>query len=113
MRLIDADALIEVLGRNNIVNIVTVYDKTIMEHIKDAPTIEAEPVRHGEWISVKEQMPPTGNAVLVAVHNANMAWRCVEIDIWDGNWIENPDSEWHIVTHWMPLPELPGMDGGA
>lgn len=52
MRLIDVDALIEVLSRNNIDNIVTVYDKTIMEHIKDAPTIEAEPVRHGEWKEV-------------------------------------------------------------
>lgn len=75
--------------------------------INNTPTIKAEPVRYGEWISVKEQMPPTGNAVLVVVHNANMSWWCVEVDIWDGKWLDNPDSEWHIVTHWMPLPELP------
>lgn len=60
-----------------------------------------------KWISVKDKMPPTGNAVLVAVHNQKMAWNCVEVDVWDGRWLENADSEWHIVTHWMPLPEPP------
>lgn len=84
---------------------------------RNAPALEAayglaEKVRKLEakvpkWISVKDKMPPTGNAVLVVVHNAKMAWTCVEVDVWDGRWLENADSEWHIVTHWMPLPEPP------
>ncbi len=55
MRLIDADALLKVPN----VRKVEEYDETgefisylavPVEAIKEAPTIEAEPVRHGEWI---------------------------------------------------------------
>lgn len=55
MRLIDADALTEVPN----VRKVTEYDESgewisylavPVEAIKSAPTIEAEPVRHGRWI---------------------------------------------------------------
>ncbi len=60
-----------------------------------------------KWISVEERLPPRGNAVLVFVNNQNGAWPCVTTDAWDGAWIDNADSEWHIVTHWMPLPEPP------
>lgn len=50
MRLIDADALIE-----NIVetakDLRTLSTKTIGEAIHKTPIIDAEPVRHGKWIS--------------------------------------------------------------
>lgn len=64
MRLIDANALVAVPN----VCKVTEYDETgcgmsynavPVKAIYDAPTIEAEPVRHGEWVAV-EFMDPHG-----------------------------------------------------
>lgn len=40
MRLIDADRLQE---------LIKIIDKPAWMIVRDAPTIEAEPVRHGEW----------------------------------------------------------------
>lgn len=62
MRLIDADALMESFGckdatkygnktteqRNNSYSTMMMYE--IANLIDDAPTIDAEPVRHGTWI---------------------------------------------------------------
>lgn len=51
MRLIDADELcMDVLGRLTIVspNVVQ-YANGVVNLIANAPTIEAEPVRHGRW----------------------------------------------------------------
>lgn len=56
MRLIDADALLKVPN----VRKVEEYDETgefisylavPVEAIEESPTIEAEPVRHGEWLA--------------------------------------------------------------
>jgi len=41
MRLIDADALLEIYERNSITDIVVVCDKTVRQHLKAAPTIDA------------------------------------------------------------------------
>lgn len=55
MRLIDADALAEEMGAScipimaNGISGITGDDTCIMDYINNAPTIEAEPVRHGEW----------------------------------------------------------------
>ena len=43
MRLIDADALLERMKRTN-------RYFNVKFDIEEAPTIEAEPVRHGQWI---------------------------------------------------------------
>ena len=80
-------------------------DRLEMQKRQTAKRIQQLEAKVPKWISVKDKMPPTGNAVLVAVHNQKMAWSCVEVDVWDGRWLENADSEWHIITHWMPLPE--------
>ena len=50
MRLIDADALI--VATANFCNGYKVNwdDKKVMAWINSAPTIEAEPVKHGRWI---------------------------------------------------------------
>lgn len=56
-RLIDADALKQ--------NAYTSYEcasqpcKVVdVSDIDDAPTVDAEPVRHGEWIKIRGMMPP-------------------------------------------------------
>lgn len=59
------------------------------------------------WISVEERMPRAGKAVLVSVRNTSSTLKWVMVDIWHGSWLENEDSDCHIVTHWMPLPEPP------
>ena len=45
MRLIDADALINTLNKEKIE-----FNADINYFILNAPTIDAEPVRHGHWI---------------------------------------------------------------
>lgn len=32
--------------------------RAVLERICDAPTVDAEPVRHGEWIKIRGMMPP-------------------------------------------------------
>lgn len=59
------------------------------------------------WIPVKEKLPEDGKNVLVHVTNP-AGWWNVDVD-WrtEGGWAVNADSDWHIVTHWMPMPEPP------
>lgn len=66
-RLIDADALIESIKHGlwdwetvNGIESRTVLEQTIQD-IRNEPTIDAEPVRHGEWIKeniVLTSLPP-------------------------------------------------------
>lgn len=56
MRLIDADALLEKKQEMELCFAVTEWD------INKAPTIEAEPVKHGYWIEVAK----------------NTSWKCSE-----------------------------------
>lgn len=52
MRLIDADADALIVRINNSFGSVTRY--IIKSILKDTPTIEAEPVRHGRWVPTPE-----------------------------------------------------------
>lgn len=50
MRLIDADALaVDVLRLTIVDPVVAAYADAVLHLIQQAPTIEAEPVRHGRW----------------------------------------------------------------
>ena len=57
MRLIDADALLDIYERNSITDKITIDGKTIMQHLNDAPTIDAAPVVHAEWSYTIRPMP--------------------------------------------------------
>lgn len=50
MRLIDADALFENLKENDYFKARTVATISAKAVIHFAPTIDAEPVRHGHWV---------------------------------------------------------------
>lgn len=52
-RLIDADALYEHTHYDDFETLIVDY-----EDIKNAPTVDAEPVRHGEWVKMRGMMPP-------------------------------------------------------
>lgn len=61
MRLIDADKLIEETQEHidewNGWEDTTDGMKIIQEVIREMPTIDAEPVRHGHWIKVDDDVP--------------------------------------------------------
>lgn len=59
------------------------------------------------WIPVEERLPDAHKCVLVHVTNP-IGWWNTEIDWMDEHgWVCSADSEWHTITHWMPLPEPP------
>ena len=59
MRLIDADALLPMMKYATIDNEIGVFPikigfNAIAKVINEAPTVDAEPVRHGRWIPVED-----------------------------------------------------------
>lgn len=60
------------------------------------------------WISVEERLPEPYTWVMV--YNPNGKYTKIDTDeIVGGNWVRNCGK----VTHWMTLPEPPGMKGGG
>ena len=106
MRPIDADALkAEILHRRRQAKTLTCVDMVML--IDDFPTVNG-------WISVKERLPERKWIdYLVATRiltdgtiGCNIAWLNSDDGVWKSN------DEWicdgrEIVTHWMPLPQLP------
>jgi hypothetical protein len=54
-----------------------------------------------EWINTKDQKPPVGVKIKIAVEMGGEMWSSFECTLAED--IEEPC----LVTHWMPLPELP------
>ena len=86
---------------------------------------------HPQWISIKDKEPPKNHLVLITDgkvivvsfwenrHDAGPeAPKRFAVPIWEGHGFgfdESPvDWAWnfedHEITHWMPLPELPGKE---
>lgn len=67
--------------------------------------------REGEpkWISVGDKLPPQNEAVLVMnVNGTSLDEREPVVGLLDDkDWFKAWSSEKLIVTHWVPLPELP------
>ena len=61
MRLIDADALIEATQHGCVIR---------RKDVEDAPTVDAEPVRHGRWIAMQEDY----GDVYYVCSECNEAW---------------------------------------
>lgn len=77
-----------------------------------------------EWIRVEDRLPDKMNVYIVYAQGGNPLY---DDDIWCKNIVtlaEYAFGEWtwhengneyditDIVTHWMPLPEPPRMEGG-
>lgn len=62
MRLIDADALMELYEMGEELKgyekVLSVPIPVIQQNIKDMPTIEAEPVKRGRWVAVDGEEQP-------------------------------------------------------
>lgn len=61
------------------------------------------------WISVDDEMPKGQEDVLVAVVGMDDVMK----GYWNGGrwFICDDSSEWHNITHWMPLPSPPKKGG--
>ena len=69
-----------------------------------------------EWILIKDQLPDVGKAVLCYCNHRNVfqehiVWEHINIGAkhsYDDKFtLENDDTTFIDVTHWMPLPEVP------
>lgn len=63
-----------------------------------------------EWISVDERLPDDSHDVLMYLGNGHML-----VGYYDApcNGFRGILGITNRVTHWMPLPEVPKMKGGA
>ena len=114
MRLIDADALFGTLKLKRELEHISPDDYSsgkatglniAMNAVKSATTV-------GGWISVKDRLPEKSDKVLVYLDSGVM------MDVWYSSkhrkfnsFDENEPNENNFknVTHWMPLPEPPGV----
>ena len=99
-RYIDRDVLADYAYRR--------YGWSMASDIMRFPTADVEPV-NGNWISVKDRLPPYGERVLVVneAYEAERGYTKYNC----GVTVRDPHLDFtfwgHKVTHWMPLPEPP------
>ena len=99
MRLIDADRLKrQVEGRS------WRAKEKFIELIDNAPTIEAESVKHRRWIPVSERLPKQGQEVICQCRASII--NVLKLDA-DGDWYQDASHCYMrgFVIAWMPLPE--------
>lgn len=82
-----------------------------VKNLEAADLIEQQDARIKEleakaprWIPVNERLPKTAGSYIVSTESGSVA---------KVNFYPNLGRFQRIFTHWMPLPELPEMDGGG
>lgn len=66
-----------------------------------------------QWISVKDRLPEEGVLVLTfSEYKGNQSIRLDHVIILEHSeepyvWAYRLVEDWHLVTHWMPLPQRP------
>ena len=105
MRLIDADKVgltdLEIMMCDGNYKTALIM---LEEKIRTAPTIEAEPVKHGRWIPVSERLPKQGQEVICQCRASII--NVLKLDT-DGDWYQDASHCYMrgFVIAWMPLPE--------
>ena len=90
------------------------YDS--IEPVNEACRMGMEALERSRWIPVGEKMPEERGCYLVAVKHWYDGKPVTKEAIWNGaDWLscEKKVEITTRVTHWMPLPAPPEMDGGA
>lgn len=98
-RLIDADKVCEIL--DDIDGFTFFAPESVKQLLEEVPTVEPNP----GWISVKDRLPDRLDEYLVV--------NCGKVGLaiyHDGLWFAPTRNV--EITHWMPLPEPPKMEGG-
>lgn len=92
--------------------LATIPLKFAMAYIQHLPAADVEPVRR--WIPCSERLPEGVNRCLVFRYDYVTKTRFVDI-LWleHGSWWNRLHGGNYAVTHWMPLPEPPEMEGGG
>ena len=105
MRLIDADALndyvMDTWGGGNIDNTAIWYGD-VFKAIHNAPTIDAVPVMHDKWISIKDRLPQADGSYLICTNRGAV---CTSHYYTGANYFSAPSGK--NAIYWMPLPEPP------
>ncbi len=78
---------------------------------------QSEPIscgrEKGGWISVDERLPDHCEKILVCDTSQNISTGVYYVYSTGGGDFCTPIRIKEQITHWMPLPEPPGMKGGA
>lgn len=62
-----------------------------------------------QWVSVEDGLPLNNSETdFVAVVNDDISWQ--RAFYYDGDWLNEDENYVENVTHWMPIPGLPGKD---
>lgn len=83
--------------------------------IRNAPTIDAEPVMHGQWISVKDKLPKSKPddleypTVIATYEDGSVDLACYYESTGEWGHGEDYDRLCYPIA-WMPLPEPPKTD---
>lgn len=111
MRLIDADAFEVVFFENKSEEFVdgATY---VLEMIDNAPTVEARPVVHGEWIPVEKELPKYNDEYNVTVGVASEFGYFEKVTTLRYRIVKGEEAKWILPTHdvytviaWQPLPQ--------
>lgn len=78
--------------------------------MEEAPAVDAVPVVQ-RWISVNDRLPVDMGTVLIA-HKGGVSFGWFNGSYWTRG-AATKHKPIKTVTHWMPLPEPPKMDGDA
>lgn len=116
-RPIDADAFrkevqeyVLPITTNNLMGAADAYHR-ILHLLDDAPTIDPAP----QWIPVTERLPEKHTIVLCYKDGQRRLGYYIGAEYGKGvAAFRHPKDQFSFgVTHWMPLPKPPEMDGGA
>ena len=75
-----------------------------------------------DWVSVDERLPADETPVLIVLRGGitigELRWERPSWEetyqafrYWDDPHNDGQDWQWHDITHWMPLPEVPKEPG--
>ena len=103
MRLIDAEEIEELFYKQveyGATDLIDAFD----DALQDARTVDAAEVLRDQWISVKDKLPETEEEVLVLTVSKTGNVNVDKGYLLNGRFVHRGSA---VVTHWMPLPELP------
>ena len=105
MRLIDANKFLkEILTAGIGKTIIEYSEGDIGYMIRRQPTVDAAEVLRSQWISVTDGLPESEEEVLVLTVSKTGNVNVDKGYLLNGRFVHRGSA---VVTHWMPLPELP------